>query len=145
VSTADDFARNRESRERLGAMVQRLDGRNAALEDGWNVAAVFAHLAFWDRVAATRIELYLREHQGMEFFNDVFFDYINAAGLPQWSRTPLRDATADALAAAQATDLGLERLTADEVALLEKLERPNLFRRFPHREGHLDQIERALR
>ena len=144
MTLSEDVARNRASRERLGAVIERLRGNDLPLADGWTAAAVLAHLAFWDRVAATRIALYLREGKGMEFFNDVFFEYINAAGLPQWKQIPLAVAAADAVESANGADMTIERLSADELALLAKLERPSLFRRHPHRDQHLEQVERAL-
>jgi hypothetical protein len=141
----EDIARNRASRERLATIVRRLGDRDLALDDDWTAGAVLAHLAFWDRVAAARIGKYLRAGKAMEFFDEVFFEYINDSALPQWRQLAVRAAAADALESAAATDGILEHLSAEDVARLRALERPGLFQRFPHRTGHLDQLERALR
>src|SRR2546428_547890 len=65
----------------------RLGGQTVVLPDGWTAAALLAHLAFWDRFAASRLEKYLRDREPMAFLNDAFFEHINAAGLPQWTAT----------------------------------------------------------
>jgi hypothetical protein len=144
VNEVDYLARNRESRERLAAVIERLGVRTVVLPDGWTAAAVLAHLAFWDRVAAGRIEKFLRHGKPLEFFNDVFFEYINEAGLPQWTRTPLPFAAADATEAALASDGFIEGLSAEDVSALLAAGPRRMLYRFPHRDEHLDQIERAL-
>jgi hypothetical protein len=141
---AEDVAMNRASRERLAKVIEQLRLGDVRLDDEWTAAAVLAHLAFWDRVAAARIEKYLHRGRGMEFFNDVFFDYINESALPQWRRIPLEIAAADATDAASKTDAMLEALSAEDVGKLRAVGRPDLFRRYPHRTQHLDQLERAL-
>ena len=142
--TGDHNARNRAARQRLDAVIARLGDRDVALDDGWTAAALLAHLAFWDRVGAARIEKYLRDRAPMEFASDALTEYINAAGLVQWSRTPLRLAAADAVDAAAAIDRRLEGLSPEELAALRALGRPLLLDRSPHRDDHLGRIERAL-
>src|SRR5256885_5892852 len=140
----DHVARNRASRERLAALIARLGERTVVLPDGWTSAALLAHLAFWDRFAATRLERYVRDRQPMAFYDDAFFELVNAAGLPQWTATPLGTAAADATNSAAAADMAIAKLSADEVAALTALGRPGLLDRSGHRTQHLDHLERAL-
>ena len=142
---SDDHAeRNRASRERLAALIGRLGGQTVVLPDGWTAAALLAHLAFWDRFAASRLEKYLRDREPMVFLNDAFFEHINAAGLPQWTATPLGAAAADATGSADAADRFIAKLTPDQVAAIQTIGRPRLLDRSGHRNEHLDQLERAL-
>lgn len=144
MTEPEHVARNRVSRERLAALIPRLGERTVVLSGGWTAAAVLAHLAFWDRVAAARLEKYLRHGKGMEFFNDVFFEYINEAALPQWTGIPLGIAAADAVAAAEAADRFLADLSEDDHERLRALARPRLLDRSGHRNEHLDELERGL-
>jgi len=142
---SDDYREfNRASRERLAALIGRLGERTVVLPDGWTAAALLAHLAFWDRFAASRLEKYVRDREQMVFLNDAFFDHINAAGLPQWTATPLGAAAADATDSAAAGDLLIANLSPDELAAVRALGRPRLLERSGHRNEHLDRLERAL-
>jgi hypothetical protein len=51
-------SQNNHERARLGALVDRLSDRELSrpLEAGWTIAAVLAHLAFWDQRILTLIE-----------------------------------------------------------------------------------------
>jgi hypothetical protein len=140
----DHIARNLASRERLGAVIARLGERTVVLPDGWTAAALLGHLAFWDRFAARRLEKYVRDREPMVFLNDAFFELINAAGLPQWTATPLGAAAADATSSADAVDGFIARLSPDQVAALQAIGRPGLLDRSGHRNQHLDELERAL-
>jgi hypothetical protein len=143
--TKDHNARNRAARERLDALVARLGERDVALDDGWTIAALLAHLAFWDRLATTRLEKYLRDREPPVFATDAMTELTNGAGMWQWKDTPLRVAAAQARDAAMAVDRLIETLPADALAALKALGRPGVLDRSEHRKQHIDQIERALR
>jgi DinB family protein len=140
----DHIQRNRASRERLASVIARLGERTVVLPDGWTAAALLGHLAFWDRFAATRLEKYLRDREPMVFLNDALIEFINAAGLPQWTATPLSAAAAGATDSAAAADLLIAKLSADELAAISTVGSPRLLDRSGHRNEHLDQLERAL-
>lgn len=142
--TDDHVEGNRVSRERLAAVSARLGERTVVLPDGWTSAALLGHLAFWDRFAATRLEKYVRDREPMVFLNDALIELINAAGLTQWTATPLGAAAADAIASAEAGDQLIATLTAHDLAAIRALGRPRLLDRSGHRNEHLDQLERAL-
>jgi hypothetical protein len=145
MSDFDHVARNSASRERLAALIARLGDRTVVLPDGWTAAAVLAHLAFWDRFAAARMDRYLRDRQPIALLNDAITEFVNAAGLPQWTATPLGIAAADATGAAAAADRQIERLSAESLAAVRDLGRPRLLDRSLHRDEHLDEIDRALK
>jgi hypothetical protein len=141
----DHNGRNRAARERLDALIARVGERDIVLDDGWTAAALLAHLAFWDRLAAARLEMYLRDREPPVHTTDAVTELTNGAGMRQWQDTPARVAATQARDAAVAADRVIEALPADALAALVALDRPFLIDRSAHRKEHLDQIERALR
>ena len=134
---------NRVQTERLRKLVSRLDPEMRALRlpNGWTVAVALAHIAFWDR---QRLCLMRRWAAGNwcngaydgELFNEVLLPFLEA--IPPDSAVEMAVQTAEEVDAFLLT-------VPDEVvgAALARPDRPNLDRG-SHREGHLDQIEKAL-
>jgi hypothetical protein len=134
---------NRVQTERLRKLVGRLDAERLALRlpNGWTVAVGLAHLAFWDRQRLCLMRRWAAGHwcnggYDSELFNEVLLPFLQAI--------PPDQAAAIALKSAEEVDAFL-RTVPDEVveAALARPDRPNLDRG-SHREGHLDQIEKAL-
>src|SRR6516164_6809471 len=134
---------NRVQTERLRKLVSRLDPEMRALRlpNGWTVAVALAHIAFWDR---QRLCLMRRWTAGNwcnggydgELFNEVLLPFLEAI--------PPDQAAAIALKSAEEVDAFLLTVPDELVeAALARPDRPNLDRG-SHREGHLDQIEKAL-
>ena len=134
---------NRVQTERLRKLVGRLDAEMLAirLPNGWTVAVALAHIAFWDR---QRLSLMRRWTAGNwcnggydgELFNEVLLPFLEAI--------PPDQAAAIALKSAEEVDAFLLTVPDELVeAALARPDRPNLDRG-SHREGHLDQIEKAL-
>ena len=139
-------ARNDAERERLRVLVARLSDEELArpLAEGWSVGAVFAHLAFWDRLALARWRRHLQEAKPIVSLDDGLEHLINAAGLEQWLALPPREAARQAVAAAEELDRTIQDLPpgAVETARAEGFRR--MLDRSAHRREHLDEIERAL-
>ena len=134
---------NRVQTERLRELVARLDADMLAvrLPNGWTVAVALAHVAFWDR---QRLCLMRRWAAGDWRDGGYDGDLFNEALLPFLEAIPPDRAAALALRAAEEIDAFLLAVPDDLVrAALSRPDRPNLDRG-SHREGHLDQIERAL-
>jgi hypothetical protein len=142
--TKDHNARNRAARERLAEVIARVGARDVRVDDDWNAAGLFAHLAFWDRLATARLEKHLREGEPPVFAADAVTDLTNAAGMRQWRETPPRVAGTQAREAAAEIDRLIETLPKDKLEGLKALGRSFLIDRSNHRKEHLDQIERAL-
>ncbi len=143
--TNDHNKRNRASRERLAAVIAQLGDRSIPLSGGWTAAALLSHLAFWDGLGAARLEKYLRDRKPMEFGSDELTEFINAAGLAQWTATPIRAAAALATDAAAKIDQLIEALPKDAFDAIRVMNVPRVLDRSLHRKEHLDEIERALR
>jgi hypothetical protein len=143
--TNDHNNRNRASRDRLADVIARLGDRSISLPGGWTAAALLAHLAFWDGLGAARLEKYIGDRRPMEFGSDAMTEFINAAGLAQWTATPLRVAAALATDGAAKIDRLIEGLPKDAFDGIRAMNVPRVLDRSLHRKEHLDEIERALR
>jgi len=129
-------------RQRLEALVQRLTDAElgTALSDGWTVASVLAHLAFWDRRAVILVERWRKQGIGR---SDADIDAINDAAKADWLALPPRVAAHQALEAARAIDAALDAAPAlvEQIVAIGYPINPS---RAVHRREHLDEIERAL-
>lgn len=139
---------NNAQRERLRALLTRAsdDDLSRPLDAGWTVAAVLAHLAFWDQRTLILIEGWTRAPRGPAprtiDRNDV--DWINDSGKALCLALPPRAAARLAIATADAADRAVETLSDEQIAANAAAGHPlNLFRA-EHRREHLDEIERAL-
>src|SRR5262245_3262710 len=129
--------------EHLRQLVGRLDAAmlGVRLPNGWTVAGVLAHIAFWDR---QRLGLVRRWAAG-DFCSGAYDgDLFNAALQPLLELIPPERSAAAALQAAEEVDALLLEVSDEAVAAaLARPDAPNLDRG-SHRGYHLDQIEQAL-
>jgi hypothetical protein len=129
-------------RQRLEGLVQRLTDAElgTALSDGWTVAGVLAHLAFWDRRAVILVERWRKQGIGR---SDADINAINDAAKADWLALPPRVAAHQALEAARAIDAALDAAPAlvEQIVAIGYPINPS---RAVHRREHLDEIERAL-
>lgn len=136
---------NARSRERLGWLSERGDLELAVrLSGGWTMAAVLAHLAFWDGWAGALWDHYQRDGWFEDLPNGLQ-EIANRAAMPQWLALPPRRALALALRAAERLDARLERLPEEAVAHALESRRQVMIDRSLHRGPHLDEIEHALK
>ncbi|HSL45697.1 MAG TPA: maleylpyruvate isomerase N-terminal domain-containing protein [Anaerolineales bacterium] len=135
---------NAESRRRLQTLVQRLSEEDLArsTDYGWTVAALLAHLAFWDQ----RVLMILRRWQ-TEGFNASLIDagVVNDSLRVICQALAPRTAIELCLSSAEAVDAALEMLTDDQVRQMEEhaaaTETQFRMNRSLHRNGHLDDIQ----
>jgi hypothetical protein len=140
-------ARNVESAERLRAIGERLsDDELLRVIDGpWTAAALFVHMAFWDRFAEARWRgAQAAGKTSPEPVDDAPLEWINTAAIPEWQAFPPREAVAQCLAAAESINRFLDAV--DPVVINEVLgsERTRLVDRSLHRGDHLATIERTF-
>lgn len=134
---------NDASRHRLETLVRSLTevelSRSTA--SGWTVAALLAHLAYWDQRILVLLKRW-KEH-GVDL-SPVDADAVNDAIKPLCLALDPQAAVELCLSSAQAVDAELEAISA---ALVDEIQAsPNHFRfnRALHRIDHLDEIERLL-
>ena len=141
---------NRTERERLRALVRRLDPSMLAvrLPNGWTVAGTLAHLALWDRQRLLMMRRWAKGDMSVgepgddarKYDGDIF----NNAAQPLLELIPPVHAAAAAVVAAEEIDAFLLEISDEVVAAtLARPDAPNLDRG-SHRGHHLDQIEKAL-
>ncbi len=145
---ADDrsyIAGNDRERRRLEALIDKLD--DAALSRpmpaGWTVAAVLAHLAFWDQRTMTVIELVKRGAK-IAPLDDAAVEWVNEAAKPAQLALPPRRAATLTVETARAVDHAVATLSDEWLAKNAAAGSPIRLSRAEHRREHLDEIERAL-
>jgi hypothetical protein len=138
--------RNAVGLARLRALVGRLSEDELArpVEGDWTVAALLAHLAFWDRFVLARWRAAQEGHSPPAGLADGLVDLINAAGLEEWQAIPPHAAARQALAAAEASERLIAGLPEDVAGPVVASGRMSLLDRTLHWSGHLDQIEAAV-
>ena len=139
---------NAESRRRLEALTQKLTEADLArsTDYGWTVAALLAHLAFWDQRMIVILRRWLEEG-----FDPSPIDAraVNDSLKVVCHALEPRAAVDLCLAYAQAADAELDTLTPDQVKQLEEhaaaTETQFRMNRSLHRDGHLNDIEALLK
>jgi len=138
-------AENDRERRRLEALVGKLDdpALSRAMPAGWTVAAVLAHLAFWDQRIVLLTEQ-LRRGASVPPEEAGNVDWINDAAKPtQLALAPRRAATL-AAETARAADQAVATLSDDLLAKNAAAGSPINLLRAEHRREHLDEIEHVL-
>jgi hypothetical protein len=136
---------NEKGQERLRKLVSRLSDEQLALPagEGWTVAAILAHLAFWDYRALVLLERWKKT--GVEA-SPIDSDAANDGMKPLCLAIPDREAAKLVVEAAEAIDAELEHMPEDLRAAVDRLAKEGNFRpnRSNHRNEHLDQIEKII-
>jgi hypothetical protein len=139
--------RNRATTERLRAMGSRLsnDELVAVIDPPWTSAALFAHIAFWDRFARERWRLAAETGDLIPpSVDDALMDRINDAALPQWLAVRPRAAVEECGAAAAEIDEFAASLEEGMLSALIRDGRERLADRSLHRDEHLVTMEGAF-
>src|SRR2546423_5947256 len=111
--------RNRSALDRLRALGARLSDEELTrlIDPPWTAAALFAHIAFWDRFVHARWLLAASTGGRTPLpFDDALLELINDASLQQWAAIPPQTAVRDCLAAAEEIDAFLRSLGSDVVS-----------------------------
>src|SRR5262245_39988945 len=111
--------RNREARERLRALVERLSEDDLArpLGDGnWTVSSTLAHLAYFDTRVASALEVSVRHNLPRYWWTAEEVNGVNDARTPGWRSMPGQEAVHQVLAAAEVVDAVVASLPPEIVA-----------------------------
>jgi hypothetical protein len=139
-------AQNDAERKRLRSLVARLSDEELRrpMPAGWTVAAILAHVAFWDARAIFALDKWRR---GIEpppgDYEPDDPAWINDSAKPLCLAIPPRAAAQLALRLAEEADSGVKALD-DELVEKIRVVGPFNISRAGHRGEHLDDIERAL-
>ena len=145
MSLQDAIKANALTRDRLRTVIGKMNDAELArdLGEGWTVATLLAHLAFYDLRAVALLDQWRRAGEVTESPLDA--NTLNRAALPLLRAIPLRAAAELALSAAEAADSRVAELEL-EPDLLEKIEalQPSInLNRGEHRQNHLHQLEQV--
>jgi hypothetical protein len=138
---------NRSTVDRLRSLGERLSDEELTrlIDPPWTAAALFAHVAFWDRLVHARWLLAANTGSRTPFpVDDALMELINDASLRQWCAIPPRTAVQDCLEAAGEIDALIRALEPDVVSEVAEGRRERLVDRSLHRAEHLNTIEAAF-
>lgn len=136
---------NDKERERLKKLVKSLTDEELKLviyKEGWTIAVVLAHLAFWDNYARALLKRWKKDGVSPSHRE---WDNINDALVPLALSMPPRAAADMAISSADATDREAEQSTPEFISAVEKLKEPYRLNRGFHRKAHLDEIDAFLK
>ena len=140
-------AENDAERERLRSFVARMSDTELSrpMPGGWTVAAVLAHVAFWDARAIYFIDKWGPNGEPSTYEPEDT-DAVNDSAKPLCLAIRPRDAAQLALRLAEESDGKVKALSDAMLAKIRATGGPpfNLSRAI-HRKEHLDDIERELR
>jgi len=134
---------NRASTERMRTMAANLSDEDLLLPVGehWNIALVFAHLAFLDSRALYVLDA--TEKAG-KIINPDFNIFVNDVLLPLFKLIPARDAVRIAIETADMLDKRLESYPENFLDGIYSEYKRYIYRAY-HRTEHLDEAEAALK
>ena len=139
---------NARERERLKKLVDRITDKELKLviyKEGWTVAVMLGHLAFWDGRRLALIRYWRQKGVAPSNIEGVDMHTVNDALVPFFLALPPRKLAALAVSAAEAVDKELENLPAEMLPAIEALGDRNALNRGIHRKMHLDEIEALLK
>lgn len=139
---------NDAERIRLRSLVARLSDADLArpMPAGWTVAAILAHLAFWDQRILVLLEQWEQSpSKPPRIENEADTDWINDASKPLLLALAPRLAADLAVTIAEAVDGKVAALPDDLVARNAAAGSPLNLIRAEHRAEHLREIEQVFR
>ncbi len=141
----DVVQKNTESRDRLLALVENLDEQtlHRQVDEEWTIAALLAHVAFWDQICVVRWDAYERGGS-LADVPDSLIEFINAANLPTWRALPGRAAVEVLRQAMDETDARIASLPESAVQDATSGGFTYMLDRTGHRAEHAAQIAAFL-
>ncbi len=142
----DFFAANKLQKDRLTALLARLsaDLWRKDLGGGWTVGTQLCHLAFWDKKTTVRIRLWLDTGRLTAVPDEDNINAINDAARFLCAGIDFENGKRLVTEAADEIDALVASLDAERQRALETTGRERWFKRYFHRQNHLDRIEAAL-
>lgn len=137
---------NAVQRDRLEMLLEKLNEENwlKDLGGGWTIGTMLCHLSFWDRMTAVRIHHWLKTGRLTPIPDDDNIDAINDSTRYLFSAIPLEGGRTLILETTREIDNLIAGLTDEKLAQLDANGRERWYRRYFHRQDHLDRIEKSL-
>lgn len=145
---ADNYKQgNDASRDRLKKLVDGISDKELELviyQEGWTIAVVLGHLAFWDQRRCELAKRWRKNDIRKSDVTELDMHTINDALIAVFKAMPARNVANLAVSAAAAVDNELAGLTPAQEAEVEKLGDRYALDRALHRIIHLDEIDVLL-
>jgi hypothetical protein len=138
------IAQNNAERERMKALVERMSDEELSrpLPAGWTIAAVLAHIAFWDARGLYLMDKWEGGADPSEADGQPKeVDWINDAGKILCLALPPRTAAQVAVQTAEEIDRRVETMPDELMAKYVAAGKPFNLVRANHRKLHLDEID----
>jgi len=139
---------NDKSRERLIKLVNKITDKELKLviyKEGWTIAAMLGHIAFWDERRARNLAEWKQNGITASGINELDTQIINNALVPFLLAMAPRKAAGLALTAAEKVDKVIAGLPGELVKKIEGLGDEHALDRAKHRNMHLDEIDALLK
>lgn len=138
---------NEKARERLKKLLNEITDeelKSVIYKEGWTVAVVLGHLAFWDERRLALVKRWSKNQIEKSDITGLDMDTVNDALVPLFLAMPVRKVAEVALRAAEKTDKAIAGLPAEQVAKVAKIWNLRALDRSHHRDSHLDEIDKFL-
>jgi len=138
---------NEKARERLKKLLREITDEQLKLviyKEGWTVAVILGHLAFWDERRLALAKRWRNNQIEKSDITGLDMDSVNDALATFFLAMPGRKLAGLAVKCAEAVDKEIAGLTAEQVARLAKAWDIKALDRSHHRKIHLDEIEKFL-
>ena len=131
------LAENAQSLALLESVAARPELLDRDLGDGWTVAMLLAHLAFWDRLVVQELRRWERDGTPPERISD---DLVNESLLDEWRALQPEAAAKLAVKAGRAVNRAVESVSEQVARQMLEEGHDRLLNRGLHRREHLDGI-----
>jgi hypothetical protein len=134
---------NNAGHEALVRLAARLTDEELArpMESGWTIAALLAHLAFWDARAVLLIEKWQREGIGP---SPADTDIVNDAARALCLAIPARAAADLAVKNSAEVNRSIETLSPEMIERIQEIGSAVHLIRYEHKRVHMEEIEQAV-
>jgi hypothetical protein len=132
---------NAQERERLRKLVSRMTDEDLKLQiyqEGWTIAVVLAHLAFWDQRALVLMRQWKKTGVVPSRIDT---NSTNDSLLPFFQAIHPRECAKLAVSCAESIDIAIEQASPEFIADIERLGDQHRLNRHIHRKMHLDEIQ----
>jgi hypothetical protein len=139
---------NDKSRERLQKLLNGITDEELKYiiyKEGWTVAVMLGHVAFWDERRALNLQEWIQNGIAASGINEVDTRIINDTLVPFLLALAPRKAAELTLAAAEKVDRVIAGLPGEMVKKIEELGDEYALDRAKHRKMHLDEIDTLLK
>ncbi len=137
---------NQAARDELRALLERLTDQDLDREvsNGWTVATILSHLAFWDLLCLNRLKEWQRGGVDPTQLTGQQVNTINLSVRTLSRSLTGRDAAQLALDSAEAADSQVQVLRPELAVQIEAAGFERVLKRHLHRREHLAKIKQAL-